>query len=306
MKGYLRAFIGYARVVKVHTNTYIALANMKQLRNFLIPGSKEKPILLDVVYKNNSEAKPIIIFSHGFKGFKDWGHFNLMAEQFAEAGFVFIKFNFSHNGTTPADPESLGDLVAFGNNNYTIELDDLKKVIDWSLGYEGLKDETDPQKLYLLGHSRGGGITILKAGEDHRVKKVVTWAAVSDFVNRTKKRTIETWKKDGVVYAKNARTKQDMPLYYQFYETILANKVRLNILHAIKKVEIPFLIIHGTTDQAVDFHDAEELIKSAKHAKLFTVEGGDHTFGVKHPFTGTELPLNAKDVIEKTMTFFKK
>jgi len=278
---------------------------MQQLKNILISGSKEKPILLDVFFKNNGEAKPIVIFSHGFKGFKDWGHFNFMAQQFAEEGFVFIKFNFSHNGTTAEDPNSFGDLEAFGNNNYTLELDDLKKVMDWSLSYESLENEIDQNKLFLLGHSRGGGITILKAGEDHRVKKIVTWAAVSDLM-RNKQRTIETWKRDGVVFAKNARTKQDMPLYYQFYENQIANKERLNINHAVKRLEIPFLIIHGTADEAVKFQDAEDLLKSSKHAKLLTIEGGDHTFGVKHPFTGRELPAMTQEVIEKTIAFFKK
>jgi len=224
---------------------------MQQLRNFLIPGSKEKPIQLDVFYKKDREAKPIVIFSHGFKGFKDWGHFNFVAEQFASAGFVFIKFNFSHNGTTPQDPLSFGDLEAFGNNNYTLELGDLEKVIEWALTCDDLKGEADPRKLYLFGHSRGGSITILKAGEDKRVKKIAAWAAVNDLM-RNKQKTIDTWKKDGVVYAKNARTKQDMPLYYQFYEDQQANKERLNINHAVKRLEIPFLIVHGTADEAVN------------------------------------------------------
>ena len=278
---------------------------MKQLKNISIEGSREKPILLDVYYKDNGESKPIVIFSHGFKGFKDWGHFAAVAQQFAEADFVFIKFNFSHNATTPEDPLNFGDLEAFGNNNYIIELDDLKLVIDWSLSNEQLKNEIDANQLYLLGHSRGGGISILKAGEDNRVKKVVTWAAVSDFVNRNKQRTIDTWKTDGVVYAMNGRTKQNMPLYYQFYETIVNNKERLNINHAVKRLEIPFLIIHGTADEAVAFHDAEELKKSAKYGTLIKIENGDHTFGAKHPFEGI-LPMQAKEVIEKTIEFLKK
>ncbi|MEO6304869.1 MAG: alpha/beta hydrolase, partial [Bacteroidia bacterium] len=272
---------------------------MKQIKNLCIAGSKNKPILLDCFYKEDGEAKPIVIFSHGFKGFKDWGHFNVVAEQFAEAGFVFIKFNFSHNGTTVDDPENFADLEAFGNNNYIIELDDLKKVMDWALSFEDIKKESDPNKLYLLGHSRGGGITILKAGEDHRVKKLVTWASVSE-MNRNKQLTVETWKKDGVVYAKNARTKQNMPLYYQFYETILNNKERLNINHAVKRLDIPFLIVHGAVDTAVKYRDAEELLRSAKHGKLLKIENGDHTFAVKHPFT-LPLPEMAKEVIEKTI-----
>lgn len=277
---------------------------MQQLKNILIPGSKDKPILLDCFFKEDGQAKPIVIFSHGFKGFKDWGHFNFMAEQFAEAGLVFIKFNFSHNGTSPEDPTEFSDLEAFGNNNYTLELDDLKKVIDWSLGYDGVKNEIDPNKVYLLGHSRGGGTTILKAGEDHRVKKIVTWAAVSDMI-RNKQKTIETWKRDGVVYAKNARTKQSMPLYYQFYENQIANKERLNIHHALKRFEIPFLIVHGTADEAVPFRDAEHLLKSSKHGKLLKIENADHTFGVRHPLDGN-LNDQAKEVLESTIAFFKK
>lgn len=279
---------------------------MKSLKNILIPGSKEKFILLDVFFTDDQTPKPIVIFSHGFKGFKDWGHFNAIAEKFASEGLVFVKFNFSHNGTTSEDPLSFGDLEAFGQNNYIIELEDLKKVMDWVLNNPALQQEIDEHKLYLLGHSRGGAITILKAGEDHRVKKVVTWAAVSDLVNRNKQRTIETWKRDGVVYAKNARTKQSMPLYYQFYESTMANKERLSVLHAIKRTDIPFLIVHGTADEAVSFHDAEDLVKSGKHAKLLTIEGGDHTFGVRHPFTGSQFPKQAQEVIEKTIAFFKK
>lgn len=276
---------------------------MKEIKNIQINGSKNKLILLDYFYKEDGTAKPIVIFSHGFKGFKDWGHFNLVAQQFAEAGFVFIKFNFSHNGTTPIDPEKFSDLEAFGNNNYIIELDDLKKVIDWSLSAAQLKNESDGSKLYLLGHSRGGGITILKAGEDERVKKIVTWASVSE-MNRNKQLTLETWKKDGVVYAKNARTKQNMPLYYQFYETIIANKERLNINHAVKRLRIPFFIVHGTADKAVKYHDAEELLRSAKHGKLLMIDNGDHTFGVTHPFI-EPMPEMATEVIKKTIEFFK-
>jgi dienelactone hydrolase len=277
---------------------------MKQIKNIIIPGSKDKPILLDVFYNNNNLPKPLVIFSHGFKGFKDWGHFDTVAKQFAEAGFVYIKFNFSHNGTTLNDPENFGDLEAFGNNNYIIELEDLKLVIDWIISNAELKNDIDCHQLNLLGHSRGGGITILKAGEDTRIKKIVTWAAVSDFINRNKQRTIDTWEQQGVVYAMNGRTKQNMPMYYQFYQTILEHKERLNINHAVKRLQIPFLIIHGTADEAVAFHDAEELKKSAKHGLLLTILNGDHTFGVKHPFNGV-IPDDAKHVIDKTIEFFK-
>jgi len=174
------------------------------------------------------------------------------------------------------------------------------------LSVDVLKGEINHEQLYLLGHSRGGGISILKAGEDKRVKKLATWASVSDFINRNKKRTIETWKKDGVVYTSNSRTGQQMPLYLQFYESLTANKNRLNIIKAAKNLSIPFLIVHGTNDEAVDVHDAEQLHLSAKHSKLFLVKEASHTFGARHPFTGATLPPQAHQVVEKTINFFKQ
>jgi len=275
-------------------------------KNILIEGSKGKPILLDVCYKQTHEAKPVVIFVHGFKGFKDWGHFDLLAKAFAQQGFVFIKFNFSYNGTTPENPLEFGDLDAFGNNNYIIELNDLEKVMDWALSDSSIAAEADKENLSLLGHSRGGGISILKASEDPRVKKLVTWASVSDFLSRNKKLTIDTWHEKGVVYTFNARTKQQMPLYLQFYETMQANKERLNVAKAAKQLTIPFLIIHGTKDEAVDFKDAEELHRAAKQSELLVVGEAGHTFGVKHPFEELSFPEHAQFVIEGTIAFLKE
>jgi len=278
---------------------------MKLITNTLIPGSKDKPILLDVFYKETHTPKAIVIFVHGFKGFKDWGHFNLMAKTFAENSFVFIKFNFSYNGTTPQHPAEFVDLDAFGNNSYTIELDDLEKVMDWALSDPSISEEIS-KEVYLIGHSRGGGISILKAGEDTRVKKIVTWASVSDFVNRNKKRTVETWHEMGVVFTLNGRTKQQMPLYLQFYENLQANRERLNILRAARHITIPFLIVHGTNDEAVDLKDAEELHKACKQSELLIVGDTGHTFDVTHPFEDLIFPENAAFVISKTIEFLKE
>ncbi len=280
--------------------------HIKVLKNINIPGSADRRILLDVLFNENGKHKPLVIFLHGFKGFKDWGHFNALAEKFAAEDFVFVKFNFSHNGTSPEDPMVFSDLEAFGRNNYIFELDDTKIVLDWILHFDQLKPEVDVNRVYLLGHSRGGGIAILKAYEDHRIKKLATWAAVSDFVTRNKKRTVDTWRRDGVVYTTNARTKQQMPLYLQFYEILMANKNRLNILRAAGKLKIPFLIVHGDADEAVSVKDAEALSRSAKHSRLFIVPGGDHTYGIRHPFVDGIFPEPALTVINQSIEFLKK
>lgn len=276
---------------------------MQTLLNIVIPGSKDKPIALDVFYQDNTKKRPLVIFVHGFKGFKDWGHFNFLAKTFAQAGYVFLKFNFSYNGTTLQNPTDFADLEAFGNNNYITELDDLKLVIDWALSDNSLYEKINKEEVYLIGHSRGGGICVLKASEDSRVKKLVTWASVSDFISRNKQTTICEWKEKGVLYIYNTRTHQNMPLFYQLYETTMANVNRLSILKNARKIKSPALIIHGTKDEAVSKNDAIELHNAIPRSELMIIEGAGHTFDVKHPFVGEEIPFNAIKVIQATITF---
>ena len=152
-------------------------------KSILINGSKDKKILLDIFFEKNNSKKNVVLFSHGFKGFKDWGPFNQMAEFFANNNFFFIKFNFSYNGTSIDNPVEFVDLNAFGNNNFSLELDDLNLVIDWIFNNK-YNNEINTDNINLLGHSRGGAISILKASEDKRVNKVVSLASPSNFMKR--------------------------------------------------------------------------------------------------------------------------
>ena len=75
----------------------------------------KKPIIYDVFYNDNKQKKPLVLFCHGYKGFKDWGAWHIVAETFMKANCVFLKFNFSHNGGTVKQPIDFPDLEAFGD-----------------------------------------------------------------------------------------------------------------------------------------------------------------------------------------------
>lgn len=277
-------------------------------RNIHLHSRHGRPFLADICYRQDDRAKPVVIWVHGFMGFKDWGPYNLMAAYFASAGFVFVKFNMSHNGTTVEHPTDFADPEAFGQNNFEKELDDLGTVIDWitSDSCPVAKGERNTDEIYLIGHSRGGGIVTLKAGEDTRVKKIATWAAVNEFGKFWKDDQMDQIRQDGVLYVTNGRTKQQLPVYWQMYENYFNNRERLYIPDVVRRLSIPMLIVHGTADEAVPVSSATEMKEWQPDAELIIMEGSNHVFGGKHPWESETLPTDLHTVIHRTIEFFKK
>jgi len=277
---------------------------MKIIKNILVEGKHQKPIVTDVFYVDDHQPKKVVIFCHGYKGFKDWGAWNLMATAFAKAGFFFIKFNFAYNGGTAENPIDFPDLEAFGNNNYTKELDDLESILNWIISEEKYKNEADINDISVIGHSRAGGIVLLKANEDSRIKKVITLAGVCDFGSRSSTvGDLENWKKEGVKYILNGRTKQKMPHYIQFYEDFKQNENRLNIQKATENLTIPHLIIHGDKDTSVLIDEAENLKKWNPKSDYQIIENADHVFNVSHPWEKEFLSKELKEATEICIDF---
>jgi uncharacterized protein len=289
---------------------HTALRTMAQTLkvDFVVYPEHERPFTADATYTQDGNKKPVIIYTHGFKGFKDWGHFNLLAQYFGERGFVFIKFNFSHNGTTVDDHSDVHDLEAFGRNNFSMELEDLKSLIDLVHNERGPlpQDEMDLGRIYLIGHSRGGGSVILKSAEDGRVRAVATWAAVNNFDQRWDELEQENWKKEGVQWVTNFRTGQQMPLYYQIVEDYLANVERLEIPRVIQKMKQPLLILHGEEDETLPVKMAHDLHSWKPDAELHLLPDADHSFGGQHPYEQDELPEAARVAADLSIDFFQK
>jgi len=276
-------------------------------KNIILEGKHTKPILLDVFLPRNAIAQKTVIYCHGFKGFKDWGTNNKLAQHFAENGINFIKFNFSHNGGTVDKPIDFPDLEAFGNNNFTKELDDLECVLNWIENQNEYKNLSTEQQITLMAHSRGSGIAIIKAREDSRINKVISLAGVSDFNARfIDEDTLQFWKKTGVIYVENSRTKQQMPLYYQLAEDVLKNRDRLSVENASKSLNKPHLIIHGTKDPTVHLEEAKRVHSWSQQSKLEIIENADHVFNVKHPWNEGQLPKQFLLMLEKSLEFVTK
>ena len=277
-------------------------------KNLLLPRKGKKTIVYDVFYKADNIPKPVVIFCHGYKGYKDWGAWNLVAERFAEEGCFFLKFNFSHNGGTPKNPIDFPDLEAFAQNNFTKELDDLEDIINFISATDNFGNEINSNTISLIAHSRGAGIILIKASEEPRIKNVITWAGVSDFKERFQigSSQFNDWKEKGITYIENSRTKQLMPHYFQFFQDFSANENRLTIKLAVQKLNIPLLVIQGSDDATVIEAEASLLHQWSPKSELEIIKNGDHSFGTIHPWKESELPKNLNKVVEKSIAFLKK
>ena len=63
-------------------------------KSFTIEDDFSYPIIGDFSFSTGLKKNPLVIFCHGYKGYKDWGAWNLVADEFVKKGFSFVKFNF--------------------------------------------------------------------------------------------------------------------------------------------------------------------------------------------------------------------
>jgi uncharacterized protein len=250
------------------------------LTKHTVPGTLG-PILIDVRAAGRSSPRPAVVVLHGFKGFKDWGMFPPLADRLAQAGFSAISPNLSGSGVDDGGDFTLPE--RFGHNTFSAELQDIAAVID-ALA-EGQLGVASPTALALIGHSRGGGVAVLQAARDQRIRSLVTWAAIAS-VERWPMDERASWRAAGRTEVRNARTGQVLPLYTDVLDDIEQNASSLDIQAAAERIEVPWLLIHGTSDESVGFSEAELLkgANSRKTTRLMPIEGGGHTFGATHPW----------------------
>lgn len=245
-------------------------------------------ILIDVRAGGRDAPRPAVVVVHGFKGFKDWGLWPPFAERVARAGFSAVTLNLSGSGV-----DDTGEFVfpeRFGHNTFSAELQDLRRVTDaLAAGRLGV---APPTGLGLLGHSRGGGMAILHAAADPKVRVLVTWAAIAT-VDRWAPPQRSAWRRAGVSEVKNARTGQVLPLYPDVLDDIERNAAALDIEAAARRIAVPWLIVHGSADEAVSPAEAERLVAAAPPAttRFLPVAGAGHTFGAAHPWQGATPEL---------------
>lgn len=266
-------------------------------QNEIYKGADQRGSLFDLYIPEEWNMK-LIIFIHGYMGYKDWGCWNLVQEYFLGYKFGFLKYNVSHNGGTVENPIDFDDLEAFSRNTYYKEILDFEAILDV------VEERFDKMPhIYLIGHSRGGGIALLQS-DNGLVNKIASWAGISNIESRFPKgKELEAWREDGFYFRKNGRTHQTMPHHYSQYESFIQNRSRLDIEKYCRTSITPTCIIHGDKDESVSIKEGEALAKWLQ-TDLIVIKDAQHTFGSSQPWKEEEMPAQLKEVCEDTLDFF--
>lgn len=252
---------------------------------------------------------PVIIFLHGFKGFKDWGPFPDACEELSRNGFGVLAFNFSHNGIGDNQTE-FDRLDLFEKNTLSRELDEVGIMI--RALQTGEIDNThahlNTDVIGLVGHSRGGHVAVAAAAEYEAVQGLVTWSAVANYLERFSDEAKQDWEKKGYTEFKNSRTGQMMKVGKVLYEDLRENADKLVAIKRVGDLRIPSLFIHGREDETIPYTDSEQLhIKcAAREKELRLIAKAGHTYGTAHPFEEEFFPSPFQELVDATAAWFRQ
>ena len=227
-------------------------------------------------------ARAMVVVAHGFKGFKDWGFFPWLSQHLCSVHKIVVcRFNMSRSGIGE-DPETLDRLDLFADDTYSTELADLVDVTRYA------RARFRDVPVFLLGHSRGGGVALLAAQQIEDLGGVITWSAISS-ADRWDEATKRQWRADGFLDVVNARTKQVMRTSTKALDDIESQ--RHDILGATSKLGAPLLVVHGERDESVPVSEGKEIAAAARDSSLVVIGNASHTYNAIHPLVNVTPEL---------------
>jgi pimeloyl-ACP methyl ester carboxylesterase len=178
-----------------------------------------------------------------------------LADRLARAGFTAVSFNLSGSGVDDAGEFTFPE--RFARATFSGDLGDIACVVDAVAS--GALDAPPPTSIGFLGHSRGGGLGVLTAAREPRIRALVTWAAISN-VHRHSPEEVAAWRARGQIDIVNSRTGQVLPVLTDVLEDVVRyGSSLLDIRAAAARLDTPWLIVHGESDVTVPVAEARAL-----------------------------------------------
>jgi len=226
---------------------------------------------------------PVVIGLHGFRSGKDTNKMKVLSDRLLAHGIAMFRFDFMGVG------ESEGD---FKNKTLGNDADDVHSAIETLRDY----DFIDKSRIGLFGSSMGGFVSILETARNKDVKALAMASPVTVFDWLAKRYTddqIKEFKKTGMIKDTSTKTDQVTELKFNF---IIEGRNH-NTLKCAEEIKVPVLLVHGDTDEIVQYKDSERFFSVLDCDKKFvTIKGCEHFYEKKEHF---------EQLIEETVDFFK-
>ena len=218
-----------------------------------IDGSKGK--LSAVIQRpelKDGEKCMMVMILHGFTGNKNEKLLTALADALEAKNIASVRFDFNGHGDSEGKFEEMTVLN---------EIEDAKKVFEFVKGFEYVSDVS------VAGHSQGGVVTSMLAGELGRdnVNKVVLLAPAAVLRDDAIRGSVM----DAHYDAGNPPETVKIFGTYDLGREYMLTSQTLPIYETAEKFTGPACMIHGTADRIVPY-DAD--------GKLNLIEGADHGF----------------------------
>ncbi len=227
-------------------------------------------------------AKALVVLVHGFKGFKDWGFFPWLAETLRNNRFSVCRFNMARSGIGE-NPQTFDRLDLFAEDTFSGQIADLQKVVRYC-------QQRVDAPTFLVGYSRGGGISLLAASGIENLSGIVTWSSIARS-ERWDDATKALWRRIGYIEVQNTRTKQMMRISTRMLDDMDANRNRLDILKCATQIEQPILVVHGARDENVPVAESSEIETYAPDASRVVIANASHSYNAIHPLVTVPFEL---------------
>jgi len=265
---------------------------MKTHRTWISCGKLQ---LYSELYVPDVVSAPALLICHGMnaRGSQGLRLYARLAQLACKEGFVSLVFDFQGVGKS-------GGVFDYGFG----EQENVKCALDFLAG----RPEAASNKIFVIGHSLGGAVSLYALQNEKRVKGLALWSTpknhnynVRKFIRRTKGR-LGLYK--FLVLSRVDKVFNISKLFeLEVYGVSLRPKyvreklMQLDECEATSKLNnIPLLIAVGRNDDIVGVDEAEEIYRSAHEPKtMLVIESADHIYKGKE-----------QELITKTLDWIKK
>ena len=171
---------------------------MQEKLTFRSDGLKLSAVLHVPDARKPGQRLPAFIVLHGFVGSKDESHAEIQARILEEMGYAALRFDFRSCGESEGERAQVRcfDQVADAKN---------------ALTFLAEREEVDPKRIGVVGHSFGAAVSVYTAGVDDRVACVISSCGWGDGERKFRGQhpTPEAWAKFTSLLEKGRRHRQD-------------------------------------------------------------------------------------------------